>query len=83
MTYEAVYEIIARFARRELPVFADAWERFPTGIPAEIMAKELRDQAMYWKAIKPEISQKLTDAADEIDKRAEEYAKARAGKKDR
>lgn len=48
-TYSDAHKIVERFAPVVLPLFADGWERFPTGQTADAIIYELTVQQGYWE----------------------------------
>ena len=69
MDYSEVYDVIAKYANDQLPVFADAWSRFPVGTAAKQVADRLRQAAEC--TVSEKIAEECRRAAEEIEKRAQ------------
>ena len=67
MTYDDVYQVIAKYAGEMLPVFADSWSRFPQGGAAAMVVNYLNDKAtMYYSFGADEAAKDCAFAAAEI-----------------
>lgn len=66
MSYNDVYEVIAMYANKILPLYADYWSRFPVGDNAYKISNELKNKAISYKNINLEIAAKIENAANEV-----------------
>lgn len=69
MSYDEVFNVIAKYASDILPFFADKFNRFPQGDNALMIANCLNDKADFFRTIDSDISDNIRDAAKEIIKR--------------
>ena len=71
LSYHDVYDVIATYAGRELPMFADGWNRFPVGNIARHLVAALRAQEKFWTGRGDgSVARLIGAAADEIERRA-------------
>lgn len=66
MSYDNVYQVIAKYAYKMLPVFADKWSRFPEGGNAAMIVNYLNDMADFYRNIDINITNEILNAAAEI-----------------
>ena len=72
MSYDDVYRVIATYAGKELPMFADGWNRFPVGSIARTLVTALRAQEKFWTGRGDgSVARLIGAAAAEIERRAE------------
>ena len=70
-SYWDVHEVIDAQAADLKPLFADGWERFPQGQASVTLVDALRRKAAWWKGRqKYAVADRITAAADEIERRA-------------
>lgn len=62
MTYAEVRDVIAMYANAVLPLFADAWSRWPTGRAGHAVITKLAQEHGYWEKQDEAIAAKLRDA---------------------
>ena len=70
MNYNEVYKIIATYANKMLPYYADGWERFPVYPNAANIINELDNQAKTWERIDINTANLIKSASTEIKTRA-------------
>ena len=70
LSYRDVYDVIQLYAGSVLPMYADGWERFPCGQYARLVVEKLRDEARFWSGRKDDVERRITEAADEVEYRA-------------
>ena len=66
LTYDDCYNVIALYAPKMLPVFADGWSRFPQGQAASMIVNQLDLQEKSWIKIDETIAQKIAEVKNEI-----------------
>ena len=66
MSYDDVFQVIAKYACEMQPYYADGWSRFPQGGNAAMIANYLNDKADFYRIIDANITNDLLDAATEI-----------------
>jgi len=66
MSYSEVYDIIAIYANDLLPMYADFWSRFPVSTIALKIANGLKNKAITYEKINPEIAAKINNVVNEI-----------------
>lgn len=71
MSYDDVYNVIAKYAPEMLQYYADKWSRFPRGGNAAMIVNYLNDRCMWWHDHDKDTALIIADAAAEIISRCE------------
>lgn len=65
MNYSDVFGLVAEYCNsdgRILPLFADSWNRWPTGPAAHVVITKLANEARFWESRRPSLANRLTQA---------------------